>query len=174
MRGCATAIVREGPDPTVAILLASLNDAFDAGTEQRWAFVDPIPAEIIWLLLAMSVFAIGALGCQIALRRRRHPAGGMYSYELLTGMADPPWRKPVAGWRGPSAERSVSSWCQRARVSVGSGTPEAPPIAPGAARLRSAPSRLCIRGVLRRRRGGRQRCRFSTRAARGSTCTRTS
>jgi hypothetical protein len=37
-------------------------------------------------------------------------------YELLTGMADPPWRKPVAGWRGPSAERSVSSWCQRARV----------------------------------------------------------
>jgi hypothetical protein len=81
MRGRATAIVREGPDPTVAILLASLNDAFDAGTEQRWAFVDPIPAEIIWLLLAMSVFAIGALGCQIALRRRRHPAGGMYSYE---------------------------------------------------------------------------------------------
>ena len=95
-------------------------------------------------------------------------------YQLLTGMADPPWRKPVAGWRGPSAERSVSSWCDRARVSVGSGTPEAPPIAPGAARPGSAPSRVCILGVLRRRRGGRERRRFSTRAARGSTYTRIS
>src|SRR5919107_2539448 len=72
-------------------------------------------------------------------------------------MADPPWRKPVAGWRGPSAERSASSWCERARVSVGPGTPEAPPIAPGAAaRPGSAPSRLCIRGVLRRRRCRRE------------------
>jgi hypothetical protein len=95
-------------------------------------------------------------------------------YKLLTGMADPPWRKPVAGWRGPSVERSASSWCDRARVSVGSGTPEAPPIAPGAARPGSAPSRVCILGVLRRRRGGRERCRFSTRAARGSTYTRIS
>jgi hypothetical protein len=81
MWGHATAIVRERPDPAVAILLASLNEAFDAGTEQRWALVDPIPAEIIWLLLAMSVLAIGALGYQIALRRRRRPAGDMYSYE---------------------------------------------------------------------------------------------
>jgi hypothetical protein len=95
------------------------------------------------------------------------------SYQFPTGTADPPRMKPVAGWRGPSAERSVSSWCVRARVSVGSGTPEAPPIAPWAARSGSAPPRVCIRGVLRRRRGGRQRWMFSTRAARVSTCTRT-
>src|SRR5918993_3038342 len=71
-------------------------------------------------------------------------------------MADPPWMKLMAGWWGPSAERSASSWCDRARVSVGPGTPEAPPIAPGAARSGSAPSRLCIRGVLRRRRCWRE------------------
>src|SRR3712207_9015927 len=58
---------------------------------------------------------------------------------LLPDLPDPPGMKPVAGWRGPSAERSASSWCGRARVSVGSGTPEAPPIAPGAARPGSAP-----------------------------------
>ena len=73
MWGHATAIVRERPDPAVAILLASLNEAFDSSAAQRWAFVDPIPAEIIWLLLAMSVLAIGAMGYQIALGRRRHP-----------------------------------------------------------------------------------------------------
>jgi len=72
MWGHATAIARERPDPAVAILLASLNEAFDASTAQRWAFVDPIPAETIWLLLAMSVLAIGAMGYQIALGRRRH------------------------------------------------------------------------------------------------------
>src|SRR3712207_2828710 len=76
---------------------------------------------------------------------------------LLPDLPDPPGMKPVAGWRGPSAERSASSWCERARVSVGPGTPEAPPIAPGAAaRPGSAPSRLRIRGVLRRRRCRRE------------------
>ena len=72
MWGHATVIAWERPDPAVAILLASLNEAFDASTAQRWAFVDPIPEEIIWLLLAMSVLAIGAMGYQIALGRRRH------------------------------------------------------------------------------------------------------
>jgi hypothetical protein len=71
--GHATAIVRERPDPAVAALLESLNGAFDSSTAQRWAFVDPIPEEIVSLLLAMSVLAIGAMSYQIALRRRRHP-----------------------------------------------------------------------------------------------------
>src|SRR4051812_35620310 len=60
-------------------------------------------------------------------------------------MADPLWMKLMAGWRGPPAERSASSWYQRARLLlVRSGTPEAPPIAPRAARPGSAlpPGRL--------------------------------
>jgi hypothetical protein len=71
--GHALAIVRERPDPAVAILLESLNAAFDSSTAQRWAFVDPIPPQIIWLLFAMSVLAIGAMSYQVALRGRRHP-----------------------------------------------------------------------------------------------------
>ena len=31
-------------------------------------------------------------------------------------LSDLPWMKPVAGWQGPSAERSAWSWCARARV----------------------------------------------------------
>src|SRR3712207_56407 len=88
-------------------------------------------------------------------RSARQSAG--FRISLPPDLPDPPRMKPVAGWRGPSAERSASSWCERARVSVGPGTPEAPPIAPGAAaRPGSAPSRLRIRGVLRRRRCRRE------------------
>src|SRR3954462_7779985 len=70
--------------------------------------------------------------------------------------ADPPWTKRVAdsagcrrrGWRFP--------WCERARVLVGPGAPEAPPIAPWAARpgsaLFSALFRLSSRGALRQQR----------------------
>ena len=71
--GHAVEVVRERPDPAVAILFQSLNAAFDSSTAQRWAFVDPIPVQIIWLLFAMSVLAIGAMSYQIGLRRRRHP-----------------------------------------------------------------------------------------------------
>src|SRR3954470_13487727 len=44
MWGHAKAVVRERPDPAVAILVTSLNEVFDSSTAQRWAFVDPIPA----------------------------------------------------------------------------------------------------------------------------------
>src|SRR3954454_3376749 len=65
--------------------------------------------------------------------------------------ADPPWTKPVAdsagwrrrGWRFP--------WCERARVLVGSGAPEAPPIAPWVGRPGSSVFRLSSRVALRRR-----------------------
>src|SRR5215217_4371668 len=88
--------------------------------------------------------------------------------------ADPPWTKLVAdssgcrrrGWRFP--------WCERARVLVGSGAPEAPPIAPWAARPGSALFRLSSRGALRQQhKEWRELWTFSTPAARGLTCIKT-
>ncbi|MGG5817515.1 hypothetical protein [Falsiroseomonas sp. HW251] len=71
--GHVAAIVRERSDPVAAALQASVNDAFDSSTTQRWAFADPMPEEILLLLLAMSVVSISALGYQISLRARWLP-----------------------------------------------------------------------------------------------------
>jgi hypothetical protein len=89
MRSRAGQLSGTGPDAarlfafSLGLALSEAKSRFDTrrAAELREAFVDPIPAEIIRLPSAMSVPAIGAMGCQIALRRRRQPAGGMYSYE---------------------------------------------------------------------------------------------
>ena len=52
--------------------------------------------------------------------------------------ADPPWMKPVALSGGRRRRGRLFLWCERARVLVGPGASEAPPIAPRAARSGSA------------------------------------
>ena len=52
--------------------------------------------------------------------------------------ADPPRMKPVAVSAGCRRRGWLFSWRERARVSVGPGASEAPPIAPRAAGPRSA------------------------------------
>src|SRR5215212_11972859 len=66
--------------------------------------------------------------------------------------ADPPWTKLVAGSSGCWRRGWRFPWCERARVLVGPGAPEAPPIAPWAARPGSALFRLSSRGALRQQR----------------------
>jgi hypothetical protein len=68
--GHAVAIARERPDPVATSLLASLNETFDLATAERFAFAMPMPPQLVWLLIGMSVISMAALGYQFGLRRR--------------------------------------------------------------------------------------------------------
>ncbi|WP_237215525.1 bestrophin-like domain [Falsiroseomonas oryziterrae] len=72
--GHAAAIVRERPDPVAAGLQASLNDAFDMATTQRWAFSGQMPVELPWLLFGLTLVSVGGIGYQWGIKRRWHPA----------------------------------------------------------------------------------------------------
>jgi len=71
--GHAAAIVRERPDPVVASLQVSLNEAFDMATTQRWAFTGQMPIELPWLLLGLTLVSVGGIGYQWGIKRRWHP-----------------------------------------------------------------------------------------------------
>ncbi len=66
--GHAAAIVREHPGPVATWLASSLNDAFDAGTEERFGFALKLPAQIFWLVVGLSVLAMGVIGYQLGLK----------------------------------------------------------------------------------------------------------
>jgi hypothetical protein len=66
--GHATAIVREQPNPISASLLASLNETFDASTAVRFSYDLTLPAQVFWLLIAITMLALAALGYQLGLR----------------------------------------------------------------------------------------------------------
>ncbi|WP_431285443.1 hypothetical protein ACQW02_11815 [Humitalea sp. 24SJ18S-53] len=68
----AVALARPQPNALSSLMLASLNDMFDQATAQRRAFNARIPAEILWMLLGMSVAANGAVGFHLGLGGKRH------------------------------------------------------------------------------------------------------
>ncbi len=68
--GHLAAVAQEQPNPISASLMASLNDMFDAGTAERFAFNQRLPPQIFWLLIFMAMTAMGVLGYQIGLRGR--------------------------------------------------------------------------------------------------------
>jgi hypothetical protein len=68
--GHVAAIVREQPNPITASLMASVNDAFDASTAERFAYAFTLPPQLLWLLLTMAVLGMAALGFQLGLRGR--------------------------------------------------------------------------------------------------------
>jgi hypothetical protein len=70
MWGHASAIARERADPLVASLLASLNEAFDMTQTARFAYGFRMPPELFWLLIAMALMGMAALGFQVGLRGR--------------------------------------------------------------------------------------------------------
>lgn len=87
--GHLAAILQERTDPVAVALQASLNDAFDMTTAQRWAFAATLPQEMSFLLLSMSFLSIGAIGYQLGLRGRRHPVAtvmliAMWSASITT------------------------------------------------------------------------------------------
>jgi hypothetical protein len=66
--GHLSAIVRDRKDPVASSLMASLNDAFDASTAQRFAFEFRLPPQVFWLLIGLAFVGMGALGYQLGLR----------------------------------------------------------------------------------------------------------
>lgn len=70
MWGHLSAIVREQPNPVSAALMASLNDTFDAGTSERFAYHITLPPQLFWLLIGMTLLSTGCLGYQLGLKKR--------------------------------------------------------------------------------------------------------
>lgn len=68
--GHAVAIGRESPTPITALLISSLNETFDAASAERYAFEMRMPAELIWLLLGMTLLGMSSVGFQIGQRQR--------------------------------------------------------------------------------------------------------
>jgi hypothetical protein len=68
--GHMAAVVRERPDPIAGSLMASLNDVFDTGTAERFAYAFTLPPQLLWLLLSMVMLGMAALGFQLGLRGR--------------------------------------------------------------------------------------------------------
>ncbi|BCP53443.1 hypothetical protein K32_20600 [Kaistia sp. 32K] len=68
--GHLTGLVREQPGPISASLMAALNDVFDAAMSERLAFETRLPAQIFWLLIALTMVSMACLGYQLGLRER--------------------------------------------------------------------------------------------------------
>jgi hypothetical protein len=66
--GHAAAIVREQPNTVSTSLMASLNDAFDASTTERFSYDLMLPPQIFWLLVSITWLSMAALGYQLGLR----------------------------------------------------------------------------------------------------------
>jgi hypothetical protein len=69
--GHVAAIVREQPNTVSTSLMASINDAFDEATAERFAYYLRLPPTILWLLLGMTLLGAAALGFQLGLRGSR-------------------------------------------------------------------------------------------------------
>jgi hypothetical protein len=68
--GHLAAIVREEPNPASTSLMAALNDTFDMTTAERFGYETRLPPQIFWLLIAMTLLSMAALGYQLGLRGR--------------------------------------------------------------------------------------------------------
>jgi hypothetical protein len=83
--GHVTAITRERADPLTAALQASINDVFDQGAAQRWAFAAPIPGELLIFLMGMALLTIGTIGYQFGLKRLGAPTLAVLLVGVWTG-----------------------------------------------------------------------------------------
>ncbi|MEP9352800.1 hypothetical protein ABLE93_04275 [Xanthobacter sp. KR7-65] len=73
MWGHVTAIVREQPNPVTSALMTALNDTFDAGTKERFAYHITLPPQLFWLLMGLTLLSMGCLGYQFGLKHRSFP-----------------------------------------------------------------------------------------------------
>ncbi|MBB3591019.1 hypothetical protein FHX08_001363 [Rhizobium sp. BK529] len=65
-----SAIVRDRPDPVSVSLMSAVNEAFDAGTAERFAMGIRLPSQIFWLLTGVMLLSMASLGYQFGLRGR--------------------------------------------------------------------------------------------------------
>lgn len=70
MWGHVSSMIREHPGPVSTSLMAALNDVFDASTAMRFAFEMRLPPQLFWLLIAMSLLCMGAVGYQMGLKEK--------------------------------------------------------------------------------------------------------
>ena len=61
----------ESPTDPVSALMGSMNAVFDSSTAMRLAMEYRMPAQVIWLLLVMSLLGVAAVGYQFGLTGRR-------------------------------------------------------------------------------------------------------
>ena len=61
-------------DPIVAGLMNALNEMFDTGTAERFAFSFAMPAVLFWLISGMALLTMAALGFQLGIRGNAHRA----------------------------------------------------------------------------------------------------
>lgn len=65
-------LTREQPTNATSGLALALTEMFGAARSERFAFVSQVPANMIWMLMAGSVLAIGALGYHLSASGSRH------------------------------------------------------------------------------------------------------
>lgn len=64
------ALAREQPNALAVSLMAAVNETFDAATAERFAYDFQPPRQLFWLLVGMTLIAMGVLGFQLGLRQR--------------------------------------------------------------------------------------------------------
>jgi hypothetical protein len=62
-----SSIVRERPDNVSSSLMASLNDAFDAGMAERFAIETTMPPQLFWLLIGLIFVSMATFGYRLGL-----------------------------------------------------------------------------------------------------------
>lgn len=77
MWGHLTALVKDRIDPQIAQLTGSMNATFDSTTTMQNLSHRTSPPEVIWLLLGMTIVAMGVMGFQFALNGHPHRLLGL-------------------------------------------------------------------------------------------------
>jgi hypothetical protein len=78
-------LARRAPTPITASIVVALNAVFDQALAQRFAHESRVPAEILLMLLAGSLLAIGALGYQLGIGGYRLPVLSMLLIIMWVG-----------------------------------------------------------------------------------------
>lgn len=68
-----SSIVRERSDDVASALMASLNETFDAGTAERFAFETKFPYQLTSLLAGMALLSMAVFGYQLGLHGHEMP-----------------------------------------------------------------------------------------------------
>ncbi len=119
----ASSISQAAPTPISSLLLVSLNEVFDLGTERRWSLEVRIPPYIIKVLVLFSLLSMGMMGYYFGLYGVRHPflsllLSAAFSITILlimdldrprSGLIQPEQLPLVWLIEDPEQERSVGS-----------------------------------------------------------------
>jgi hypothetical protein len=86
MWGHLTALIKDRVDPQIAQLTGSMNATFDSTTTMQNLAHRTTPPEVIWLLLWMTMVAMGVMGFQFALNGHPHRLLGLTTILVWTSV----------------------------------------------------------------------------------------